>query len=197
MGHDVLDYTISKGIFSIATYTNGVKGSYEDMGNCPTAEIEPVIERLPHYSSRTGYKTKDKNPVILTEYMLRFDLDEISAPNLTRFLLATRAAGTGVIKAMVAIDSEFAVKLVEDNPSGKNKTWEFHRMTLKPAGAMALITEEWAAMSYEGEGLSDTIGNPTSPYITVTYADLTGISASLSRSPSASLSPSASASPST
>lgn len=194
MGHDVLDYTISKGIFSIATYTNGVKGTYEDMGNCPTAEIEPIIERLPHYSSRTGYKTKDKNPVIQTEYMLRFDLDEIGAANLNRFLMGTRAAGSGIIKALQATDAEFAVKLVEDNPTGRNKTWEFHRMTLKPAGAMPLITEEWATMSFEGEGLADTIGNAASPYITVTYASATGISASLSPSPSASLSPSASSS---
>ena len=192
MGHDVNDYTIQKGIFSIATYTDGALGSWVDMGNCPTAEIEPITERLPHYSSRTGYKTKDKNPVILTEYMLRFDLDEIGAVNLTRFLMGTRVGA--IVSALVAADAEFAVKLVEDNPTGRNKTWLFHRMTLKPAGAMALITEEWATMSFEGEGLADTIANPASPYITVTYASATGISASLSRSPSASLSPSASAS---
>lgn len=190
--HSPENYTIGKGILYAAPYTNGVVGTYEDMGNAPSIEVEPMVERLPHYSSRTGYRTKDKNPIIQTEYMLRFDLDEPGAKNLTRFLMAAR---TGVnIYALQAADAEYALKFVSDNPTGPNKTWYFHRMTLKPSGPMALISEEWATMSFEGEGLSDVIGNPSSPYITVVEASAANISASLSVSPSASLSPSASSS---
>lgn len=192
MSHDVDDYTIGKGILSIATYTNGALGSFVDMGNAPSIEVEPQLEYLPHYSSRTGTKTKDKNPVIQTGYSLKFDLDEIGAINLTKFLYGSRSAN--VISAMVATNAEFALQFVEDNPAGRNKTWQFHRVSVKPAGAMALISEEWAKMSFECEGLSDVIGHPTSPYITVTYASAVGISASRSPSPSASVSPSSSAS---
>jgi hypothetical protein len=103
-------------------------------------------------------------------------------------------AGSAVVKALQASDAEFALKFVSDNPTGPNATWLFHRVTIKPAGPMALISEEWATMSFECEGLSDTVGNPTSPYITTTFTAATNISASLSVSPSASLSPSASSS---
>lgn len=190
--HSTDNYTIGKGILYVATYTNGVVGTYEDVGNAPSIEVEPTIERLPHYSSRTGYRTKDKNPIIQTDYTLRFDLDEPGAANLTRFLMATRS-GVNIL-GLQATDAEFAFKFVTDNPAGPNATWHFHRVTIKPAGPMALISEEWATMSFECEGLSDTVGNPTSPYITVTMSSAAGISASASVSPSASLSPSASSS---
>lgn len=190
--HNTDDYTIGKGILSIATYTNGVVGTYEDMGNAPSIEVEPSVERLPHYSSRTGYRTKDKNPIIQTDYTLRFDLDEIGAANLTRFLMGTRSGVN--IYALQAADAEFALKFVSDNPTGPNKTMYCHRVTIKPAGPMALVSEEWATLSFECEGLSDVVGNPSSPYITVVMSSAAGISASASVSPSASLSPSASSS---
>lgn len=192
MAHSTDNYTIGKGILWLATYTSGVIGSYEDIGNAPSIEVEPLIERLPHYSSRTGYRTKDKNPIIQTEYMLRFDLDEPGAINLTRFLMGTRS-GVNIL-GLMATDAEYSLKFVSDNPTGPNATWYFWRVTIKPAGPMALISEEWSTMSFECEGLADTTGHATSPYITVEMSSAAGISASASVSPSASLSPSASSS---
>jgi len=172
--HSVNNYTISKGILSIAQYSGANIGTYVDVGNCPSMEIEPSIERLPHYSSRAGARVKDKNPVISTEYAVRFDLDEIAATNLAKFLLGNIAGGS-VISALQDTDNEYALRFVENNPAGPNKTWNLWKVTLAPGGPLQLVGDgtAWAVMSLQGEGLADTKNHASSPYITVTYASTT------------------------
>lgn len=172
--HSTNNYTISRGILSIAEWSNGVIGSYSDMGNCPMAEVELTIERLPHYSSREGYRVKDANPAISNEYVLRFDLDEMAAVNLNRFLMGTLTGGN-IIYAMQATNTQYALRFVENNPTGPNKTWNFWKATLSPNGAQQLVGDgtAWAIMSFSAEGLADTDGHATSPYFTITYATTT------------------------
>lgn len=167
------NYAIGKGILSIGEWSGTTPpGSYVDLGNAPSIEVEPTVERLPHYSSRAGFKTKDKNPITQTEYNVNFDLDEISAVNLNKFLLGT-LSGTNIVQALQGANKEFALKFVSDNPLGPNQTWEFHKVTLSPNGAMQLIGDEWMTMSFTGEGLSDVANNADSPYITVTFVTTT------------------------
>ena len=79
--HSVENYSIGKGILWIAEWVGTVAptwpSDYREMGNCPSIEVEPALERLAHYSSRSGFRLKDKNPVIQTEYNVNFDSDEI------------------------------------------------------------------------------------------------------------------------
>lgn len=165
------NYAIGKGVLSVALWSGGVVGAFSDMGNAPVVEAEPIIERLPHLSSRSGLRVKDKNPVVQTEYMITFDLDEMAAANLNRFLLGNLSGNT--ISALQNADQEFALRFVSDNPIGPNSTWNFHKCTLSPNGPVSLIGEEWMAMSFTGEGLADVAGNPSSPYITVTVETTT------------------------
>jgi hypothetical protein len=170
--HSTQNYTILKGIFSIAEHdNNGVPGAYMDMGNVVTAEVEPVVERLPHYSNRSGYRVKDANPIISTEYMLRMTLDEHAAVNLAKFLMGTLIGGGDTIYALQAMDTEYAIRFVEDNPHGPNKIWDLWKLTLSPAGPLQLVGDgtEWAVMEMQGEGLADTKNHSESPYITVDY----------------------------
>jgi hypothetical protein len=172
--HSTENYTVGKGVVSIAAWTGSVVGAYQDMGNCPRFEVTPNIERLEHFSSRSGYRTKDKTAITQLGYTLDFDLDELAAENIAKFLTGTLSGGN-VISAMQDVDRNYSIRLVEDNPAGPNKTWNFWKVTLSPSGALSLIGDgsAWAMMSYTAEGLSDTAGHPTSPYITVTYATTT------------------------
>jgi len=163
---------IGKGILSIALWAGGSIGSYEDMGNVNSLEIEPTLERLPHYSSRSGFRTKDKNPIIQTEYVLNFVAEEIAAANLNRFLLGSLQNATTVL-GLMGTNAEYACRFISDNPLGPNQTWDFWKLTLSPNGAMQLIGEEWMSMSFTGEGLADTGGHPTSPYFTVVTTENT------------------------
>jgi hypothetical protein len=167
--HSTKNYTVLKGIFSIALFANGVPGVYSDMGNAVTAEYEPVLERLPHYSNRSGFRTKDANPVISTEYNLRITLDEFAAVNLKKYLMGA-TAGLG-IQMLDDVDKEYAVRFIEDNPRGPNKTWNFWKGTIGPNGALQLVGDgtAWAVMEMLFTGLADTGNHPESPYGTVTY----------------------------
>ena len=173
--HSVENYSIGKGILHIGEWVGTTApewpGDYREMGNCPSIEVEPTLERLPHYTSRSGFRLKDKNPVIQTEYMVNFDCDEICSKNINVFLLGTLDGNT--IHALQSADKEYALRFVSDNPIGPNETWDFWRATISPNGAMALIGEEWMVQSFAGEGLADVTGHATSPYFDVIMATTT------------------------
>lgn len=180
------NYTISKGRLSIAEFLNGSPGAYALMGNAPSVEVELTVERLPHYSSMSGTKVKDKNPVIMNEYVVTFTLDEIATANVQKFLLASTSGG--VLSMFGNVLGEFALKFNGDNPIGTNRIWNFWKGTLAPNGALQLIGEEWQQMTFRFEGLADSVNHAASP-----YADIQ-LSSSSSRSSSSSSSRSSSSS---
>lgn len=168
----VENLAIGKGILTIAEWAAGVIGAYFDMGNVNSIEVEPVIERLPHYSSRSGFRTKDRNPIVQTEYTINFVAEEVAAENLNRFLLGT-LQGQNTVLGLQGTNLEYALHFVSDNPIGPNQVWDFWKVTLSPNGPMQLIGEEWMSMSFAGEGLADVGGHPTSPYFTVVSQEAT------------------------
>jgi hypothetical protein len=119
----------------------------------------------------SGFKQKDKNPIIQTEYTVNFDTDEIASANLNRFLMGSLSGN--VISGLQGANKEYALKFVSDNPIGPNQTWEFWKLTLSPNGALQLIGDEYLVMSFTGEGLADSALHPASPYFDVTYATTT------------------------
>lgn len=169
-------YTLGRGILSIGEWSGTTPpvdpSGYTDVGNCPKFEIEVTEEKLEHFSSRSGTKTKDKSVILETGYNVSFDLDENSIKNMTMFLKAT-LSGTRVLYANTALAREYALKFVSSNPEGPDQRWQFWRVKLSPAGAFGLISDEWAVLSFTGEGLADTANHSTTPYFTVTFVTTT------------------------
>lgn len=160
-------YQLGKGILAIGEWVGATPpAAYTDVGNCPKLEVEVTEEKLAHYSSRAGTRTKDKEVVLETGYNVNFDLDEFSVANLAMFLKGT-LQGTNVILANTALNKEYALRFTSDNPAGQDERWEFWRATLSPGGALSLIGEEWAKMSFTASGLSDVANHASSPYFTV------------------------------
>jgi len=179
------NYTIGKGVLSIGTWSGLTPpAGYTAIGNCPSVEVEPKLERLPHYSSQAQYRLKDKNPVIQTEYTVVFTCDELATANLNKYLMGTLSGG--VISALQAPDTEYAVKFVSANPTGPNNTWEFWRGTLMPNGALQLIGDEWMVMDFMFDGLADSTNHATAPYFTVSYSSSSSSKSSSSSSSSSS-----------
>jgi len=193
--HSSENYAIGKGVLYIGEWSGTTPpvdpGGYDDMGNCPSVELEPTTERLPHYSSRSDFRLKDKNPVIQRDYLLNFSCDEMAAVNLNRYLMGNITGS--LINAMQAVNREFALKFISDNPIGPNETWYFWKVTLTPNGALSLIGEEWMVMGFTAEGLADIENHPSSPYFDVSYSSSSS-SRSSSSSSSSSLSSSSSSS---
>lgn len=167
--HNTDLYVVGKGILSIAERSGNTIGTYYDAGNCPSMQVEPAVEKLPHYSQRTGYRTKDKNPIIQTDYSVTFQLDEFSASNLAKFLIGTVTDGM-VVRGLQGSNKEYALRFISDNPTGPNQQWDFWRVTLSPNGPLQLIGDEWLIMDFQAEGLSDVAAHPVSPYFDVDYA---------------------------
>ena len=159
----VENYMIGKGVLSIAKWTDGSIGEHVDVGNCPRFEYEPNEQTIEHFSSRAGTKELDKEVTIQVGYSLNFTLDEISIENLRMFMRAT-LEGTNVLRMNQAINQEYAIKFVADNPVGPNVNYDFWKVKLTPNGAFSLIGEEFTTMSFSGKGLSDKTGHADSPY---------------------------------
>lgn len=165
-----------RGILYIAEWSGTTPpgdDDYTEVGNCPSFEAEPSIERRPHYSSREGLRTRDLNPVIQAEYNFSFDCDEISAKNLARFFIGTLNEATGVIAGLQNADKEFALKFVSNNPVGPNAIYKFWRCTIGPNGPIQLIGDDYAVMSFSGEGLADVANHASSPYFDIEYVTTT------------------------
>jgi len=165
-------YTLGRGILSIAEWGISAPGAYRDVGNCSKFECNVTESELEHYSYRTGLKNKDKVVTLETGYDLAFTLDEFSVQNLAMFLKGT-LVGQSVVRANTAMDREYAIKFVSDNPVGPNEVWEFWKCKLAPGGALSLIEDKWLEMSFKATGLSDAALHSTSPFFTVTFETTT------------------------
>lgn len=148
-------------------------GEFEDIGNAPSLEIEPVVENRPHYSSRAGLKVKDLNPVVGLEYNINFEVDEIAAANLKRFLMGAFTQATGLLNALTNANKEYAIIFVSDNPIGPDQVQYFRRVSIKPNGPLQLIGDDYLVMSFAGEGLADTANFAASPYFDIKYISTT------------------------
>jgi hypothetical protein len=146
---------------------------YVQIGNCPSMEVEPTMERRPHYSSQSGLRTRDLNPVVQTEYTLNFECDEIAASNLQRFFMGTLDAASRTIAGLQRADQEYALKFISDNPIGPNQEYRFWRVTIGPSGPMQLIGDEYQQLSFTGEGLADSANHVSSPYFDIKYITTT------------------------
>lgn len=105
------NYTLGKGIvyFNRKDAVTGVYGGERDLGNAPSFGFTVALEKLEHFSSRGGLKSKDKSIISQVTPSCAFSLDEITNDNLSLLTLGdintvTQAAGS-------AIDEVVNVKL--------------------------------------------------------------------------------------
>lgn len=174
--HNTELYELGRGIMSIAVWSGGAPGAYSDVGNCPRFEFEVTEETIDHKESRGGLRTMDKQATLEAGYTLSFDLDEIAASNMEKYIRGDIDDSNPYKIHALTTDGtqrEFAVKFVQDNQEGENKTFEFWRCKLMPGGAHSVIGDDWNILPFNGTGLSDDSNHPTSPYFDVTYHSTT------------------------
>lgn len=161
--YDTKHHRLGRGILHIAEFVGGTPGEYEDMGNCPGIDLTINEESLEHKSSRSGLRTKNKTTTLEVGYSLEINCDTASRQNLTRFLRGKQVGPR--ILGLQAADKKYALKFVEANPEeeGEEYTWYFRKVKLTPSGSLALIGDEYQAMSFTAEGEEDT-NFPNSPF---------------------------------
>lgn len=165
------NYILGKGKFFYQPYSETarpIEANYVEMGNCPQINISIAEETLDHYSSRGGINKKDKQVTTQIGYTLTPTTDEITPKNLAIFY-GGEEMPNGDVRGLTKTEMEYACKYVSDNPVGPQTVWYFNRVKFKGAGDMALIGTDWMQLPLTGEGLSDDILYPQSPFFTIKH----------------------------
>lgn len=151
---DVENLQVGKGIVS---FKPDGQADFTDLGNCPELEYEPTIEKLDHFSSRAGIKTKDKSPVIERGGTLRVLMEEITAFNLSMLLMGTVGNDGPAGEPSVEIFSRDSVrgelKYQATNDVGPRWDLHFYNVEFAPSGSFNPISDEWNNIEVTGEVL--------------------------------------------
>jgi hypothetical protein len=156
---NVANYHIGKGIVS---FKETGTSTFIDLGNAPSFLYTPKIDKLEHFSSRTGVKTKDFTAVTTVGASVKFTLDEITGNNLSLFALATIDATTpgqivlsGLKKTVFTGD----IKVVGTNAIGQNVDF-IATVSFVPSGDFSFITDadDFSKIEIEAEVQAGSTG---------------------------------------
>jgi hypothetical protein len=129
---------------------------YRLVGNVPEFEFTPTIERLDHFSSMEGVRTKDKSAVIEKSAQLRMLMEEWIPQNLALMLIGETAIDNGV--ATIQIMSEEAIRgaiyFLATNAVGPRWDFDLPVVEFTPTASINPISEEWGNMEVTGEVVS-------------------------------------------
>ena len=137
----VQNYHIGKGIVS---FKEEGGSTFVDLGNAPSFTYEPTVEKLEHFSSREGVKTKDFSAISQVGATITIELDEITALNLSFLLLgeADDTVPTAVtIAALTKTEFTGDIKVVGTNDIGQKVDF-LATVSFVPSGEFSFITSE-------------------------------------------------------
>lgn len=148
----VLNYSILKGIVKF-TPTGGVE---RDLGNAPEFELTPAVEKLDHFSSRAGVRSKDRSVVTEKTLTARIVLDEFTTENVQLGLMGGDITTTtdgdefGIFE-----DSEItgALTFTGTNDIGAKVHLLLPDVSFGPSGSLNLISDEWGQIELTAEVL--------------------------------------------
>ncbi|MGR3593100.1 MAG: phage tail tube protein [Limimaricola soesokkakensis] len=149
------NYYIGKGV----VYWTPEGGAERDLGNVPEFEFTPEIERLAHFSARSGVRTKDREVVIEKSARLRLLMDEWSLDNLAMALMgdAPVTDGTsGITSFNLLAQSEVrgAIRFEGANAIGPQITIRLPVVSFLPNSSINPISDEWGGLEVSGEVLA-------------------------------------------
>lgn len=161
---NVDNYYIGKGILSIKLEGDS---TYRDMGNAPQFTFEAAVEKLDHFSSRTGVKKKDKVAIVQQTGTIVVVLEEYTPHNLALMLMGTvtdPSSPGGAISIDIMGSSEIrgAFRFVGTNDVGAKIQLDFPIVSFTPSKAIDFISEEWAGLELTGDVLLDDTTSPPS-----------------------------------
>ena len=156
---NVNNYHIGKGIVSFKEAGASV---FTDLGNAPSFVYSPTVEKLEHFSSREGVKTKDFTAITQVGATITFSLDEITGHNLSFFALAEQGTDTdGNITLSGLSKTEFSgqIKVVGTNDIGQQVDF-LATVSFVPSGDFSFITSEvdFTVIEIEAEVQKDAGG---------------------------------------
>lgn len=149
---NILNYTVGKGRVQIRV---SGETNFRDIGNCPEFEFTPTIEKLEHFSSQTGVKSKDRTVVLSKAGTLRIVFEEMTAENLRLALLssapALQSGGDQELEIFAASSITAEVKFIGTNDVGPKWEYYFRQCDFIPSSGLQLISDEWLSVEITGD----------------------------------------------
>src|SRR4051812_41013509 len=155
---NTFNYAVLKGIVK---FQKTGTGSYRDLGNVPEFELTPTVDKLDHFSSRTGVRSKDRSIVREKSLTIRIVMDEITADNLGMALMGAVTASSPeyVVDVFTLSEITGAVRFVGTNDVGARVQMDLPTVSITPSSSINFISEEWASIEVTGEVLADVNGS--------------------------------------
>jgi hypothetical protein len=155
----VQNYHIGKGIVS---FKETGAGTFRDLGNAPSFVYSPTVEKLEHFSSREGVKTKDFTAITTVAATVTMTLDEITGENLAYFALGevgTDTDGNTTISAMSKTEFTGTIMVAGTNDIGQQVDFVAD-VSFVPSGDFSFITaeDEFTTIEIECEVQKDANG---------------------------------------
>lgn len=156
----VNNYHIGKGIVS---FKPTGEASYIDLGNAPSFIYTPKVDKLEHFSSREGVKTKDFTAITQIAATIKVSLDEVTAENLAPFTLGTVGTdtdGNTIISAMTKTEFTGEIKVIGTNDIGQHVGFDA-TISFVPSGDFSFITDkdEFTVIELEAEVMKSVDGD--------------------------------------
>jgi hypothetical protein len=152
MATDPTKYVIGKGI---VYFKLDGESAYRDLGNVAEFEFTPTIETLPHYSSRTGVKTKDLTVIIQKSGTVRIVMEEWIMENLRMAFLggtiAENASSLDEFEIFAVNAISGALRFVGANEQGDKFQMDLNKVDFVPGSSINMISEEFAQLELTGE----------------------------------------------
>jgi hypothetical protein len=155
-------YQVGKGIVS---FKPRGQLTFIDLGEVSELEFTPAIKKLEHFSSRGGFRSKDRSVAIERGGKLRVLMDEITSFNLSMLMMGTvgGTAGTPTVDILTQDSIAGDLKFVATNEIGPRWDAIFYNVEFTPSGSFNAISEEWNEIEVEGEVLVAPVDHPTAP----------------------------------
>lgn len=148
---NILNYYIGKGKLSFKK-TGAM--SFRDLGNVPVFEFTPALEKLEHFSSREGVKSKDRTVVLSKSGTIKLTMEEWTAANLALALLgdiSSDSDGREVIDIFSTNAITGELKFHSTNEVGPRFEWHFLKVDFIPGSSVSPLSDEWGQLEIEGE----------------------------------------------
>lgn len=151
---NVLNYFIGKGNL----YFTPAGGEERHLGNAPEVEITPEIERLDHFSSMTGIRSKDRSVILEKSMTIRMVLEEMTVENVRLMLLGGTAtlnsAGNAEFEMFTENAITGALRFAGSNSVGNQVNITMPSVSFTPSGSLSLISDEWGNLEVTAEILA-------------------------------------------
>lgn len=145
-----------------AFFTPAGGGSRRSLGNATAVTATMTVDKLDHFSSMAGVKTKDKSIVVSKSMTVDITLEEMSMANMLLAFLATEGARNTEHNRQgnIGADSEVVgmIELIGANDVGPRFSYEFPSVSVTPNGGVNLISDaDWSAIEVTGDVAWDAV----------------------------------------